>query len=201
MKVHARGGRSFHSPMWMIPTFRLNNLTCKIVPSNLSQPCTSRLYFSWYTRRSFRLIAAVTACHRSLPTHYSWLRTYLPLQPLFCPREPKSRVLLPSSERNRLGYGCEVRTWLKVSLLLADTIRLRSRITGASQAWTESHRARRSWTLHRPSGILERAVSTSTGRMRQTPHYQHEARTVEPSAFGSIWHNPRLRYNRAWFKT
>jgi hypothetical protein len=192
--------------MWMIPPSISTISPARLVPSLLSRPCTSLLCFAWYTCRSIRIIAVVTASHPPLPTHYSinsgqWHRTYLPPQSLFCPQGPKSRLPLPSSERNRVGHGCEVKIWLELALFFANTIRLHSTVTCASQAWAESHRARRPWTLHRPGGVLERAVSTNTGRMRQTAYHQHEARTIEPSAFGSIGHNPRLRYTRAWYKT
>jgi hypothetical protein len=101
-----------------------------------------------------------------------WRRTHLPFQSLTCPRKVKSLLLWPSFKRSLLEHRCEVGTTSVLACLLADTVSLCSPIACPTQARTESRRARGSWTLHRLGGVLERAVSASTGGMRQTSYHQ-----------------------------
>jgi hypothetical protein len=153
--------RSFHFAMWMLH-----------LPSQQSHLQNSSLPIS-VKPHYYILALVVSASSLTLPQVIQpWRRTHLPFQSLTCPRKVKSLLLWPSFKRSLLEHRCEVGTTSVLACLLADTVSLCSPIACPTQARTESRRARGSWTLHRLGGVLERAVSASTGGMRQTSYHQ-----------------------------
>jgi hypothetical protein len=205
--------RSFHFAMWLLH-LPSQHFTCKtrpfqfhsglglyIPPLLVSAIPHVALDIPSYPSHPSSLPPAARSSLTLPSVKRPWRQTHLPFQSLTFPRKLKLLLPSPSSERSLLEHRCEVGTTSVRACLLADIVSLCSPIACSSQARTESCRARRSWTLHRLGGVLERAVSTNTGRMRQTSHHQHKARAIQPTTLESIRHYSRSRYKRTSCKT
>jgi hypothetical protein len=142
-RFRVRGGRSFHLAMWMLPTFRLNNLTCKA--RSLPQPFRSilahLLVHSLFCSPTSHPSSLLLITHYALitsPLAQLWRRTYLPLRSHSCPRAHRSRSHSLFSEPNPQVYGCEVgRLLVNASLWLTLTIRLCPTTTCSSKTRAE----------------------------------------------------------------